>query len=219
MKRLLVTALLASAAIAHAQTTAASAPVSAAKKELVAKLLVLQQPGMEQVSRSLVERPAVQMMQEAGLVLQRQFPPDKREAAGKQIETEVKKYVDEALPLVRERAIKIAPSTIGPILEEKFNEDELKQLIAWFENPVNKKYQALGPEMQNAFVQKLVVEARPSVDPKIQVLDGKIRAILGVPPATAADSAASGPANSTKGPGAATTSTKAPAPAPKASGK
>ena len=201
MKKILLAALLAGAAVAHAQNTpAASAPSSPAKKALVDRLLVLQQPGMEQVARSLVERPAIQMMQEAGLVLQRQFAPDKREAAGKQIETEVKKYVDESLPLVRERAIKLAPSTIGPILEEKFNEDELKQLIAWFENPVNKKYQALGPEMQNAFVAKLVTDARPAVDPKIQVLDGKIRAILGVPPPGAA-SAPLAPPTSTRAPG------------------
>ena len=177
MKRLLIAALLAGAALASAQAQT--------KKELVQKLLVLQQPGIEQVARGLVERPAVQMMQEAGLVLQRQIAPDKREAIGKQVEAEVKKYVDESVPLVRERAIKLAPSTIGPILEEKFNEDELKQLIAWFDNPVNKKYQQLGPEMQNAFVQKLVVDARPVVDPKIQALDGRLRVLLGAPPAQA----------------------------------
>lgn len=184
MKRLMMAALLASAALASAQAQT--------KKELVTKLLALQQPGIEQVSRGLVERPAVQMMQEAGLVLQRQTPPDKREALGKQIEAEVKKYVEESVPLVRERALKIAPTTIGPVLEEKFTEDELKQLIAWFENPVNKKYQSLGPEMQNAFVQKLVVDARPVVDPKIQALDGRIRTLLGVPAAQ--------PASGTAGP-------------------
>jgi hypothetical protein len=180
----MMAALLASAALASAQAQT--------KKELVTKLLALQQPGIEQVSRGLVERPAVQMMQEAGLVLQRQTPPDKREALGKQIEAEVKKYVEESVPLVRERALKIAPTTIGPVLEEKFTEDELKQLIAWFENPVNKKYQSLGPEMQNAFVQKLVVDARPVVDPKIQALDGRIRTLLGVPAAQ--------PASGTAGP-------------------
>ncbi|MEP7059059.1 MAG: DUF2059 domain-containing protein [Caldimonas sp.] len=178
MKRLMIAALVASAALANAQTPA--------KKELVQKLLVLQQPGIEQVARGLVERPAAQMMQEAGLVLQRQIAPDKREAIGKQIEAEVKKYVDDSVPLVRDRAIKLAPTTIGPILEEKFNEDELKQLIAWFESPVNKKYQQLGLEMQNAFVQKLVVDARPLVDPKIQALDAKVRNLLGVPPANGA---------------------------------
>ena len=123
MKKLMIAALLSSAALAGAQTPAASAPSSPAKKELVQKLLVLQQPGIEQVARGLVERPALQMMQEASLVLQRQIAPDKREAIGKQVEADVKKYVEEATPLVRERAVKLAPSTIGPILEEKFSED------------------------------------------------------------------------------------------------
>lgn len=199
MKRLMTAALLASAALAHAQTASTPA-ASSAKKDLVQKLLVLQQPGIEQVSRGLVERPAAQMMQEAGLVLQRQVAPDKREAVGKQIEAEVKKYVDESVPLVRERALKIAPTTIGPILEEKFSEDELKQLIAWFESPVNKKYQQVGPEMQNAFVQKLVADARPVIDPKIQALDVRMRTLLGVPaaPAASAPAATRAPASTTK---------------------
>lgn len=191
MKRMMLAALLASAALANAQTPT--------KKELVQKLLVLQQPGIEQVARGLVERPAAQMMQEAGLVLQRQIAPEKREALGKQIEAEVKKYVDESVPLVRERAIKIAPTAIGPILEEKFNEDELKQLIAWFESPINKKYQQLGPEMQNTFVQKLVVDSRPVVDPKIQALDAKVRSLLGVPAAGTAPASATAP-TSTRAP-------------------
>ena len=192
MKRLMMAALLSSAALAHAQTTpaASATPASPAKKELVQKLLVLQQPGIEQVARGLVERPALQMMQEAGQVLQRQIAPDKREAIGKQVEADVKKYVEEATPLVRERAVKLAPATIGPILEEKFSEDELKQLIAWLESPINKKYAQIGPEMQTAFVQKLVVDARPVVDPKLQALDAKVRSTLGLP----APGAASAPA-------------------------
>jgi hypothetical protein len=201
MKKLMIAALLSSAALAGAQTPAASAPSSPAKKELVQMLLVLQQPGIEQVARGLVERPALQMMQEASLVLQRQIAPDKREAIGKQVEADVKKYVEEATPLVRERAVKLAPSTIGPILEEKFSEDELKQLITWLESPINKKYAQIGPEMQTAFVQKLVLDARPVVDPKLQALDGKVRSTLGLPPAGAAASGAqpSRPASAPKG--------------------
>ena len=34
---------------------------------------------------------------------------DKREADGKAIEAEVRKYVDEAYPIVRDRALKLAP--------------------------------------------------------------------------------------------------------------
>ena len=107
----------------------------------------------------------------------------------------MKKYVDEATPLLRERAIKLAPSTFGVVLEEKFTEAELKQLIAWLESPVNKKFQQLGPEMQSNFVQKLAAEAAPLLDPKLQALQQKLRttfsaAAASAPPSGAAASAA-----------------------------
>jgi hypothetical protein len=190
MKKLMMTALLASAALAHAQTSAPAAPASAAKKELVQKLMVLQQPGIEGLARNLVEQPALQMLQAAGRALG-QVPADKREAIGKGIEADIKKYVEEATPIVRERAVKLAPSTIGAAMEEKFTEDELKQLIAWLESPVNKKYAQLGPEIQSGFTQKLVAEARPTIEPKIQALEAKVRSSLGAP---AAGPAASAPA-------------------------
>ncbi|MCU0966247.1 MAG: DUF2059 domain-containing protein, partial [Burkholderiaceae bacterium] len=159
--------------------------------ELVQKLLTLQQPGIEGAARNIVERPAAQMMQEAGRMLQTQFPADKREAIGKTIEADAKKYVEEAYPPVRERAIKLAPTTLGAAFEEKFSEDELKQLIAWFESPVNKKFQQASGEMQSNFMQKLVAEARPLVEPKLQALEQKVRAALGAPAAGApADGAA-----------------------------
>lgn len=166
MKRLMmIAALSAAATLAQAET----------KKELVQKVLQLQQPLIENISRSIVERPAAQLMQVAGQALQTQVPADKREAVGKAVQTDVKKYVDEATPLLRERAIKLAPSTFGVALEEKFTEAELKQLIAWLESPVNRKFQQLGPEMQNSFVQKLAAEAAPLLDPKLQALQQKLR--------------------------------------------
>ena len=178
---------------ATAQTTTTTAPTSSpAKKELVQKILVLQQPEIENVARSIVERPAAQMMQEAGLAMQRQVPPDKREAMGKAIEAEVKKYIEEAYPLVRERAVRLAPSTLGAALEEKFSEDELKQLLAWLESPVNKKFQTLGP-VRNAFVQKVLAESVAAVDPKVGALDARIRVILGVPPANQAPASSGSP--------------------------
>ncbi|MBX3645105.1 MAG: DUF2059 domain-containing protein [Rubrivivax sp.] len=188
-KRLLGALLLSGCALAQAQTPAASP----AKKELVQKLLTLQQPGIENAARSLVERPAAQMMQEAGRVLQTQIPADKREAIGKSIEADAKRYVEETLPPVRERALKLAPTTLGATLEEKFTEDELKQLIAWFESPVNKKFQQASVEMQNNFMQKLVAEARPVVEPKLQALEQKVRTALGAPAAAAPVDSGSAP--------------------------
>ena len=177
MMRWMLVALLSGATLAHAQTPT--------KKELAQKLVQLQQPAIDGLARGLVEQPAAQMMQAAGNVLQTQVPADKREAISKNVEAEVRKFVEESLPLVRERATKIAPAALGAALEEKFSEDELKQLIAWLESPVNKKYQQLGPEMQNGFVQKLVADTRPVVEVRLKALEEKVRVALGVPAGTA----------------------------------
>jgi len=192
MKRLLALTALCFAVHAQAQTAPAAppVPVSAAKKELVKKLLQLQQANFEVLSRSIVERPAIQLMQAAGQALQTQVPADKREATGKQIETDIKKFVDESAAILRERTAKLVPATFGSGLEEKFTEDELKQFIAWTESPVNKKFQQLLPDIQNAFMQKLAAESSPLLDPKLQALQQKIRTTL----TTAIGSASTGAA-------------------------
>ena len=187
MKKLLIVALLALTSLAHAQT-------SASKKELVAKMLLLEQPALEQAARVLAERPAVQMMQEASMVLQSRVAADKRDAVAKEIQADVKKYVDEAVPLVRDRAVKLAPSTIGVLLEEKFSEDELKQLIAIVESPVNRKFLQLSGEMQKVLGEKLVAETKSAIDPKVKTLQQAIAKRLGLPASPAPAAGAATPA-------------------------
>lgn len=161
------------------------------KKDLVAKVLQLQQPGIEAMAREIAERPARQLIQQASAVLQTQVPSDKREGIARSIEADVKKFVEEATPVIRERAIRLAPTTVGPLLEERFSEGELKQLIAWLESPVNKKYQQLVPEIQDSMLKKLVAEAAPIVDPKLQALQQKMRTAFGLPSVPASGPAAS----------------------------
>lgn len=190
----LAAGLLAASTLAAAQT-AAPAPAtttatssSPAKKELVAKVLRLQQPGVDTVARQIVEQPAAQMMQQAGIALQQRVAADRRQAVAADIQADVRKYVEEMGPLAKDRAGKLAPGVLGPILEEKFSEDELKQLIAIIESPVNRKYQALGGEMQKALAEKLVAELRPSIEPKLRSLQQTVAGRL----APAASSPATG---------------------------
>ncbi len=206
-KVLAVAAAFAAAGIVHAQAPAATpapaaapapapapAAVSAAKKELVARVLQLQQPGVEAMARQLVEQPAMQLMQQAGQALQR-VPAERREAVGRDIEADVRKYVEETTPIVRDRAVKLAPITIGPLLEERFSEDELKQVIALLESPVNRKFQQLGADMQRAIGEKLVTETRSEVEPKVRALDQQVATRLGITaPAAAAPGAKPAPA-------------------------
>ena len=181
MKKLLTVALLVLASGVGAQSTS-----TAAKKELVTKVLQLQQAAIETAAQALAERPAMQIMQQASVVLQSKVAADKREAIGKAIQADVKKYVDEAVPLVRERAVQLAPSTIGALLEEKFTEDELKQLIAIIESPVNRKFLQMGGDIQKVLMEKLIAETQGAIEPKVNTLEQAVAKRLGLP--------ASGPA-------------------------
>ena len=173
---------------------AQSAASTPAKKELVAKVLLLQQPAIEGLATQLAQQPAAQLMQGAGIALQTKVAADKREAIAKEIQADLKKYAEEAVPLLRANAVKLAPSTIGVLLDEKITEDELKQLIAIMESPVNRKFGQMNGDLQKSLGEKLVAESRGVIEPKIKALEQTVSKRLGLPAAGAA-----APAADTKG--------------------
>ena len=132
--RLACAALLSTVAAA-AMAQGAASP---AKKDLVQKVLTLQQAGIEGIGSALANQTASQVLQVAGQAMA-QVPADKREALGAELQAEVKRFFDDVSPILRASAVKNAPSTIGASLEEKFSEDELKVLVGWLESPVSKK--------------------------------------------------------------------------------
>lgn len=184
--RLTLIAVLASAAsLSQAQDS---------KKALVQKALELQQAGIEGVGVGLANQTANQVLQLAGQALGR-VPEAKREALGVELQAEVRKFFEDISPMLRAGAVRLAPSTLGTAMEQNFSEDELKVLVAWFESPVSRKYQQMAVETQQALGQKLVVETRPQIEPKLkaleQVLGAKLAAATGSPAPAAA--AAPGP--------------------------
>jgi uncharacterized protein len=165
----------------EAASAAAAAPVSKAKKALVEKILKLQQPGIELMGRTMAEQPAQQLVMGARGAMNR-VPEAKRETLVRELDADLKKYLDEAVPIVRNRAVALAPATLGPMLEQGFTEDELKQIIALLESPVNAKYQRVAGEMQRALGAKLIADTRSSIEPKVKALEqsvsGRLRAAM-----------------------------------------
>lgn len=189
LKKSLMAAVLGAALVVHAQ-----APASPAKKDLVARILKQQQAGIENIARSLVEQPAIELMGNAASALPSRVAKDRQEAVAREIQADVQKYLGEAVPLAQARALKIAPASIGALLEEKFSEEELKQLVAVVESPVYTRFQRLGDEMQKALADKLVADTRSSIEPKVRALEQSVARRLGLPasgPAGAAQGAAS----------------------------
>ena len=176
--------LTATAGLSQAQGTASSA-----KKELVQKVISLQQSGYEGLARAMIEQPVQVLGQQASAILQSRVPAEQRDAVAKDIQAEFNKYGDEVGPIVRDRALKLAPGTLGPILEDKLSEDDLKQVVAALESAGMRKFMAIGPEMQRALAQKLSSELQPQIEPKIRAMEQAVTKRL-----TAAAGPAAGPA-------------------------
>ena len=166
---LIALALAAGAAQAQAQT----------KKDLVAKVVQLHQQGIENIGRVIAGQTSQQMLQAAGQALPR-VAADKREAVGKEIQDDVKKFYDEVEPLLKKRAVELAPASVGAAYEEKFSEDELKVIIAWLESPVSKKYAQIDRDQGNALAEKVVADTRPTIEPKLKALEAVVAKRLGV---------------------------------------
>lgn len=153
---------------------------SPAKRELVAKILKVQQPAVEALARSLAEQPAAELTERAGMALPERVPPERREAVAAEIRADVKKYLDEAVPLVQGRAVKLAPSTVGALIEETFSEEELRQLVAIVESPTYTRFQQLSGQMQASLGEKLLADTRAAVEPKVLALEQSIARRLGI---------------------------------------
>jgi hypothetical protein len=184
LRKTLISLSLLAAFAAQAQTSAApaasAAPSSPAKKELVARILKVQQPAIEALARGLVERPALEIMNSAMQAIPSRIAKDKQESVARDIQSDAQKYVDETGPIVQRRAIAIAPATIGAVLEQQFSEDELKQIATMLENPALLKYQGAVPAMQQALGEKLVADTRPQVEPKVRALEEQVSKRLGL---------------------------------------
>ena len=144
------------------------------KATLIKQFIDIQRPGIESLARGLVEQSSAPIAQAGSQYLQTQVPEAKREAAAKAADAELKKYFDDAYPIVRDKAV---------------------QLLAWINSPLSKKYQDLNPKMQTALTEKLVADTRATIEPKMRALDENVAKALGAPTeAPAAKAPAKAPA-------------------------
>jgi len=188
LKHSLISLALFVAVAAQAQNTLPPAPstnTAGNKKELVARIIRAQQTAIEGLARQITERPAVEMLAGAMQVVAARVPREKQEAVAKDIQSDAQRYADSAVPIVTRRAIEIAPSTMGAVLEEQFSEDELKQIATLLENPTVLKFQRLLPDMQKSLGERLVADTRPQIEPKVAAMEDavnrKLTAIAGPP--------------------------------------
>ncbi len=168
MNKALAAALLVACSLTvHAQT----AKPSKAKQDLIAKVLELQRPVVENQARVMAEQPAAVMLQRAAVVVQQRLPVEKREPLLKELQSDARQYAEEVGPHARAKAAALLPTTIGAVLDAKFSEADLKKLLTILQDPVLRKFEQAQPDMSRAMGEKLVPEMKPLLEPKIKALE------------------------------------------------
>ena len=102
--------------------------------------------------------------------MQGRTTPDLQAAALKGINEDAKEFFKVTSPIVLDSAQRLIPSTVVPLLAEKFTEEELRQIVAILESPVKDKFDALVPEIKQALGAKVVADTDSTIQPKLATL-------------------------------------------------
>ena len=171
----------AAAALAIVLTcSAALAQGDAQKKELAGRIVSLQQGAeMDQLSAQLANQAVGPMVAKWAPRLQAEVPESQRKEVADKLNGELNKFREDTFAIIRGKANQVSTETMVPLYMERFSEDELRQLIAFFDSPVVKKYQAALPEMLNSLVQKLVETVKGDVQTRTAAFDATAAKLIG----------------------------------------
>lgn len=168
----LTAALLLAVGHAAAATVPAAPAAAPGKQALVEKVVKLANFG--DVGEAMLQAPVGNAVEQARVMLQGRAVPEKRDAAMTDIVKEAKDFMSENTPLARASADKLIPSTVSPMLAERFTEDELRQLVTVLESPVAKKFYEMLPELKKKLGDGITADAGPAIAPKLKTLQEKV---------------------------------------------
>ncbi len=153
------------------------------KLEWATKAVALQQgPELDRLVSQLAESSSQDKVQSWGVKLRSDVPKDKVELTAQSLNAELKKYNDDVTKIISGKVNKASAESLIPVYMSRFSIDELKQLVAFFESPAVKKYQAAAPELGNIFVNQLIMETRADVSARAKQFDDAAAKIVGAAP-------------------------------------
>ena len=160
---------------------AVSAPVQAqdaTRKELATRIVNLQKAHDMDALIAQLASSASQTVVSTWLPKLDQLPRSKQRTAADQLDAELKKFNQDNVRLIKSRNERISLDVLVPAYAERFTTDELRQLVAFMESPVIKKYYAANPQMANMLAQKLVEATRKDVETRIKAFDARANQII-----------------------------------------
>lgn len=162
---------------------AAQAQTADSKLEWATKAVALQQgPELDRLIGQLAESSSQELVENWGNKLRAQVSKAQFDTSAESLNAELKKYNDDVSKIIKNKVNKASTDSLIPAYMERFSQDELKQLVAYFESPVVKKYQAAAPALGNIFVNQLIMETRVDVTARAKKFDEAATKIVGTAP-------------------------------------
>lgn len=181
MKKLII-AMAAALALANLAATTALAQTANSKTELAARVVALQQGReLDRLVTQLAGSTSQELIAIWAPKLAANVPKAKQQKASEDMNAELKKYADDANQLIAKQVKKVSADVLVPAYADRFTQEELQQIAAFFESPVIKKYQAAAPELGSIFIQKLVEASRADVLARARQFDDAALQIVGSP--------------------------------------
>ena len=153
------------------------------KLEWATKAVALQQgPELDRLIGQLAESSSQNVVQNWGAKMRANVPQAQIEKAAASLNVELKKYNDDVSRIIKDKVTKASTDSLIPAYMERFSVEELKQLVAFFESPAIKKYQAEAPAFGGIFVNQLILETRSDVAARAKQFDDVATKIVGTAP-------------------------------------
>ena len=171
-----------------ALAVSAQAQIADPKLEWATEAVALQQgPELDRPKSQLAESSLQDIVQSWGVKLRSDVPKEKVEQTAQSLNTQLQKYNDDVSKIISSKVNKASAESLIPAYMARFKLDELKQLVAFFESPVVKQYQAATPELGNVFVNQLIMETRSDVNARAtQFDDAAYKIVIATPKIPAA---------------------------------
>lgn len=164
--------LCGAAGLAGAADVPAAAAASPAKQELAQQ--ILKRLNMDAIGETMLSAPVTDALQQARGLLQGRVATEKRDATMLELSGQARKFMADVGPITRASADKLMPTTVQPMLTERFSEDELRQILAILDSAVRKKFEDMLPEMKKKLGESVAADTGPVVNPKLKSLQEDI---------------------------------------------
>lgn len=185
MKKLISSLLIAGCAFA----TSSQAQTADPKLEWATKVVAVQQADLEGLVAQLASTAVQDLVNTWGPRFQAGVPKARQAKATEDFNAELTKFAADANKLILAKVGQANSEALIPAYMERFTLEELKQLTAFFESPVIKKYKTATPELVDVFIKKLVASTQPEIQARASQFEAAAAKIVGTAPAPATPSA------------------------------